>query len=179
MSSADRYLPNYTVDDYQRWEGDWELWQGIPVAMSPSPFGRHQKIAARLVTLLSNAIDESSCKAVVLAEIDWIISNHTVVRPDVVVLCGDAPERHVESAPAIVAEILSDSSQQRDREAKFELYQENGAGFYLILDPDQSALQAFEFDMDGRYQPMRMAATLELGICDHCKLELDITKLFT
>lgn len=178
MSSAHRYLPNYTVDDYQTWEGDWELWQGIPVAMSPSPFGRHQKIAARLVTVLSNAIEASRCDAVVLAEIDWIISNHTVVRPDVVVLCGDAPERHVESAPAIVAEILSDTSQQCDREAKFELYQENAAGFYLILDPDQSALQAFELGVDGCYQPMKTAETLELGICDHCKLEMNITKLF-
>jgi Uma2 family endonuclease len=179
MSSAHRYLPNYTVADYQRWEGDWELWQGIPVAMTPSPFGRHQKIAARLVTLLSNAIDEAGYKAVVMAEIDWIISNHTVVRPDVVVLCGDAPERHIESAPAIVAEILSDSSQQRDREAKFELYQENGASLYLILDPDQNTMQAFELDVHGRYQSLETAETLSLGICDHCQLEMKISKLFT
>jgi Uma2 family endonuclease len=80
MSSAHRYLPNYTVDDYQRWEGDWELWQGIPVAMTPSPFGRHQAIAARLVTLLNNAVEQTRCNAIVMAEIDRIVTNHTVCR---------------------------------------------------------------------------------------------------
>jgi Uma2 family endonuclease len=122
--------------------------------------------------------DYTASEAVLLAKIDWIISNQTVVRPDVVVLCGDAPERHIEAAPAIVAEVLSDSSQQRDREAKFELHQESGVGFYLILDPDQSPLQAFELGVDRSYQPMKTAATFELVLCDRCKLEMNTTKLF-
>ena len=41
MSIAPKYQPHYTVDDYQHWEGDWELWNGVAVAMAPSPFGPH------------------------------------------------------------------------------------------------------------------------------------------
>ena len=30
-------LPHYSYQDYRRWEGDWELIEGIPYAMTPSP----------------------------------------------------------------------------------------------------------------------------------------------
>lgn len=134
MGSAYRYLPHYTVADYQQWDGDWELWQGIPVSMSPSPFGPHQTVAVRLATTIQNAIDRDHCDAVVLAAIDWIVSEDTVVRPDVLVLCGGVPPRHVEEVPAVVAEILSPSTADRDRTAKFELYRDEGAKYYLMLD---------------------------------------------
>jgi hypothetical protein len=35
-------IPHYTYNDYQKWEGDWELIRGIPYAVSPSPGWRHQ-----------------------------------------------------------------------------------------------------------------------------------------
>ncbi|PAY15578.1 hypothetical protein CKO51_31115 [Rhodopirellula sp. SM50] len=85
MSAAPKYIPHYTVNDYLGWDGDWELWSGIPIAMSPSPFGRHQAVASRVAYELRKAIIESDCQAEVLPEIDWIVSDDTVVRPDVVV----------------------------------------------------------------------------------------------
>ncbi len=54
MTAAKKYLPHYTIDDYQLWAGDWELWNGIAVAMTPSPFGRHQALASRLLVALQN-----------------------------------------------------------------------------------------------------------------------------
>lgn len=33
MSSDIHYQPHYTVDDYRRWEGQWELWFGTAVAI--------------------------------------------------------------------------------------------------------------------------------------------------
>ena len=59
MSTAPRYDPHYTLDDYQRWEGDWGLSNGIAVAMTPSPFGRHAQLLAQLAKLLGNAIDDA------------------------------------------------------------------------------------------------------------------------
>lgn len=56
--------------------------------MSPSPFGRHAKLLARTVAALQTAIDAGRCDATVLFEIDWIVSNDTVLRPDAVVVCG-------------------------------------------------------------------------------------------
>jgi Uma2 family endonuclease len=178
MSTVYRYLPEYTVDDYQQWEGDWELWQGIPISMTPSPFGRHQRVAARLLTMLQNGIDENQCDAVVLGEIDWIVSENTVVRPDLVVLCGDAPERHVEHAPEIVAEVLSPSTEHRDRAAKFELYQDEGVKYYLIVDADKHVLDAFRLDDSGKYGRHEFGEEIALSVCDDCQLRFTVADLF-
>jgi hypothetical protein len=93
VSTAPRYLPHYTVADHAAWEGDWELVDGVAVAMTPSPFGRHAERLSRLAASFWNAIDATGCPATVLAEIDWIVTNDTVVGPDLVVVCGPAPQR--------------------------------------------------------------------------------------
>jgi hypothetical protein len=41
-------LPSYSYDDYQLWDGRWELIEGIPFAMSPSPTQDHQSLAMRI-----------------------------------------------------------------------------------------------------------------------------------
>ncbi len=178
MSSAHRYLTHYTANDYQQWEGDWELWQGIAVSMSPSPFGRHQKVAMRLSSLLLACCDVTQCEAVVLCEIDWIVSEHTVVRPDVLVLCGDAPSRHVQQVPAIIAEVISPSTEQRDRTEKFELYESQGVQYYLILNSEQNTLDAYSLDQSEKYQSMDLGEIVSLEICGDCRLQFPIAKLF-
>jgi len=86
MSSAEKYVPNYTVDDYQHWEGDWELWQGVAVAMTPSAYGNHSSVLVNICAALKNAIVNAGCSATVLVELDWIISDDTVLRPDAMIV---------------------------------------------------------------------------------------------
>jgi hypothetical protein len=38
MSSSVKILPHYTYEDYCKWEGRWELINGIPHTMSPAPY---------------------------------------------------------------------------------------------------------------------------------------------
>jgi Uma2 family endonuclease len=178
MSTAHRYLPEYTVDDYQQWEGDWELWQGIPISMSPSPFGRHQECCLNVAFELKSSIKSTRCHATVLYEIDWIVSNQTVVRPDVLVLCEDAPSKHVEDPPVVIAEVLSPSTAQRDRTAKFELYQDEGVKYYLIVDTDKNVLEAFLLDESGKYVRHEFGNEIALDICDDCKLRFPVANLF-
>jgi hypothetical protein len=79
MSTAPRYLPRYTAADHAAWEGDWELLDGVAVAMTPSPFGPHAEKLSRLAAILWNAIDAAGCHATVLAKLDWIVAADTVV----------------------------------------------------------------------------------------------------
>jgi hypothetical protein len=65
MSSTSKYRPHYTVDDYQLWQGDWELWNGVAVSMTPSPFGRHSRMLIDVGSALKSAIDASGCDATV------------------------------------------------------------------------------------------------------------------
>jgi len=52
MQLTERELPHYTYEDYSNWEGRWELIQGIPYAMSPSPSYTHQRISQKIARLL-------------------------------------------------------------------------------------------------------------------------------
>lgn len=35
---------NYTYEDYLKWDGQWELIDGVPYSMAPSPSFTHQYI---------------------------------------------------------------------------------------------------------------------------------------
>lgn len=177
MSAAPKYLPHYTVDDYRRWEGDWELWDGIPISMSPSPFGKHQMVLVNLVSELRTALRAAGCNATVLCEIDWIITRDTILRPDALVVCGDPPEKHVETAPAIVAEILSPTTADRDRTYKKSIYEQSGADVYIIIDPENESIEAYRLTKDGYQSDSGRSSELAINVCDDCVIKLD-TGLF-
>ena len=177
MTAARRYLPNYTARDYAQWEGDWELWDGVPVSMAPSPFGPHNSAAARLSFQLQLGLEASHCDAEVLPETDWIVSDQTVVRPDVSVVCGDVPPRHIESPPALVAEVLSDATRLRDLNVKRDLYRDEGVTHYLILDPDTSELTWWRIDSGG-WRGDQMGEAFELVLCVDCRVQIEPGRLF-
>ncbi len=49
MNISDKILEldTYTYKDYKLWEGDWELINGHPQAMTPSPKYEHQKFSQK------------------------------------------------------------------------------------------------------------------------------------
>src|SRR5690606_8258397 len=53
MALEARDLPHYTFEDYERWEGRWELIYGIPYAMSPQPNLKHQRVSGNIHSLLA------------------------------------------------------------------------------------------------------------------------------
>jgi len=57
MSVVYKYLPRYTVEDYQRWEGDWELIEGIPYSLA-SPTFKHQRIVGKIFRFLDGYLEE-------------------------------------------------------------------------------------------------------------------------
>ena len=173
MSTAPRYVPHYTVADHAAWEGDWELLEGVAVAMTPSPFGRHAERLSRMAATLWNAIDAAGCKATVLAEIDWIVSDDTVVRPDLIVVCGPAPWRHVEQAPALIVEILSTATRERDLTVKRDLYEAQGVQWYAIIDPDEGRSTILRLGESGRYEARAASGRQQIDVCPECMLAIE------
>lgn len=171
MSSAERYIPHYNIEDFRQWQGDWELIKGIPISMTPSPFGPHQRFAFKLAQLLENGITDSGCRASVLPETDWIISDDTVVRPDISVVCGEIPERHIESAPTLVCEILSSSTKDRDLNYKRELYFENGVTTYLVADPESKEIFVATAQSRDLYLGEQPVA---IRLCGDCEITLSV-----
>lgn len=180
MSSAPKYIPHYTIDDYRLWDGDWELWGGVAVAMTPSPFGRHGHLIGRVATALNLAIDAAMCHARVLVEVDWIVARDTVVRPDLSVICGDAPEHHIEETPGLIVEILSDGTRERDLTHKRDLFEQKSVRWYWIVDPLENTLDALWLNARGVYE---QADTNEVNhvrvdLCEDCILDVDTSWLF-
>ena len=62
MGIADKIIPHYTYDDWVHWEGKWELIEGHPIAMSPTPVPAHQRVAAELRTELLLSLRKVNCK---------------------------------------------------------------------------------------------------------------------
>lgn len=113
--SAQPTLQTYTAQDYRQWKGDWELIDGCPVAMAPSPVFEHQHVSEKIFRQLDEALDDCpSCQA--LFEIDVEFSDHTVVRPDVLVICYAPEGDRLTRAPALVFEVISPKT-ARDRKS--------------------------------------------------------------
>ena len=170
-----RFIPQYSVADYQSWEGHWELWSGVPVAMSPSSDRRHQYLGGLLVAALVQEIRSENCShCQVLYETDWIADQSTVFRPDIQVACDAHDSKFVESPPALAVEILSTSTRSKDLLYKREAYESLGVRYYLVVDPEERTTLLLE-NREGRYHEYR-SNILELH--QGCRIELDLAALF-
>ncbi len=129
-------LETYTYDDYKNWQGEWELIYGHPYAMAPSPVGKHQFIMGRIIYQLNKHLDELECnECFVLGEIDYIISNDTILKPDVALVCGELP-KFIQKPPVAIFEIISPSTKLRDEITKKEIYEKQGVKLFLVY-PDE------------------------------------------
>ena len=143
------YQEHYTFEDYQLWEGDWELIGGMPYAMAPSPFYDHQHINGKIFRQLDEQLDGcSKCYAVI--EMDVTLTEDTVVRPDTMVICYE-PDKKLTKAPNIVFEVISRSTAKKDEILKFNLYQSEGVEYYILVYPEDRKAKLYRL-IDFKYR---------------------------
>lgn len=174
---AVEYNPHHTIDDYQQWEGDWELWSGVPVAMSPSANKSHQRVARNLLLQIQQQLSaDGNCPCEALFELDWHIDKDTVLRPDIAVECQPDDLPVITRPPALIVEVLSPATADKDRTAKRRKYAEQGVPYYLMADPQQRSLEVLRLG-DGAYQPV--AADQEISLHGRCRIRLDTAALWS
>lgn len=122
----------------------WELVDG-EVLVTPSPTTRHQRIVKRLFEQLAVHFEGGSLGEVFFAPLDVILSSHDVIVPDLAVVTDLATvsERGIEGPPAIVVEVLSPSSVERDRDLKAKRYAALGVDHYWIVDPKARRVECY------------------------------------
>lgn len=149
MSSLAKVLPHYTFVEWEQWEGQWELIEGIPYAMSPLPVPKHQKIAMALGTEFTVALKPcSQCTA--YQPIDYRVANDTIIQPNMLVVCGEITKQYLDFPPALVVEILSPATALKDRHNKYSIYESQRVPYYLIISPDTEEVEIYELT-DGAY----------------------------
>jgi len=98
---------------------------------------------------------------VLLSPLDVILSDITIVQPDVVYLersrAGAVSSRGIEGAPTLAVEILSPWTAAIDRQRKRQLYARYGVPFYWIVDADARAVEAQALGPEGYVQVGRLA----------------------
>ena len=124
-----------------------ELIDGDVVAMSPSPGSRHQSIQLKLASRMDAYFECRACRPFI-APLDVKLSADTVVQPDLMVVCRREQIRptHIEGAPALVVEILSDSTGLYDRHVKLRLYARHGVREVWLVTPCPGLVEVFLLD---------------------------------
>ncbi len=165
-------LPHYTYDDYVLWKGDWELIDGIPHAMTPSPTITHQRVSQKIARYLDEALDDCPrCQA--LIAVDWIISDDTVVQPDNLVICHDEQNKFITQAPVLILEILSPSTAKKDQTTKFRIYEQQGVKWYCLVDPETQSVKIYRLDHAGYVEEANTEAETQAFDLGFCIIELD------
>lgn len=149
MGYAQKILPHYTYEDYIQWEGRWELLEGHPIAMSPAPMPKHQRISAYLKAEFIFALKGKNCKnCKVYDPLDYKIAEDTIYQPDMLIVCGKILKKFLDFPPVFVAEVLSPSTALRDRNTKSETYKKQGVRYYLIVEPDKESFELYHLEDD-------------------------------
>jgi Uma2 family endonuclease len=152
-----------TYEDYAALPDDgrrYELHEG-ELSVTPAPGVRHQEILFKLAALLIPHVEAHGLGRMFIAPLDCIITDVTVVEPDLVYVdnsrTGLVSERAIEGAPTLAVEIISPSTGHIDRRRKMALYAKHGVTFYWIVDPVAGTIDAHRLDV-GAY---RLEARLE------------------
>ena len=162
MSNQARADPQrYCYTDLLTWEGErWELIDGEPYNLAPSPLRRHQEVSGSLFVLLYQHLEGKPCR-VYSAPSDVRLPRQnedgltatTVVQPDIFVVCEQEKldDRGCVGAPTLVIEVLSTDSTTRDRREKFKAYEAAGVKEYWLVSPLEKVIEVFLLDEKGRY----------------------------
>lgn len=170
-------LPHYTIDDYRHWGGEWELIRGIPYALAPSPTVSHQRVRMAISRQLAELLKACS-DCLVLDETDWIVSENTVVRPDVMVICGQILGDYPTKAPALIFEVVSSSTASKDEQLKFELDEREGVKYYVLVYPELKVAKIFKLHQGRLIKQHDAGSDQFLFTVENCLIEFDFARIW-
>ncbi len=176
MNTAN-FIRHYTYQDYKLWEGQWELFDGFPVAMSPAPTITHQAIAYEISRQLGNSIEDCE-RCFVLGEEDYKLADDTILRPDVVLICDEPHDAYITKAPEIIVEVVSLSTARDDEGYKFQRYEAEKVRYYVLVYPKELYAKVYKLK-DGKYDKQgdfsRETYDFEETLC---KVSIDFDRVF-
>jgi Uma2 family endonuclease len=152
MALARRYVEQdrYTEEQYLRWEEDAaEKSEYVDGQMRTMSGGSepHASIPVNIGALLWNALRGKACR--VLSSDMKVWTAGAFYYPDLSVVCGPSVYRngnkHVITNPILVVEVLSPSTEPKDRGEKFIRYQQiETLRSYLLVSQTEPRVELFE-----------------------------------
>lgn len=147
-----------------------------------APVSNHQRVAVGLTTALVNYIDDNNGDCIVYtAPFDVQLRADdikNVFQPDVLVVCDQTKDngKHIVGAPDLVIEILSPSTQSKDKEIKYRKYKEAGVREYWIVDLKNMRVIVYDFEHIYKIAIYGFGAEIPVGIFGG-KCVIDFSKI--
>jgi Uma2 family endonuclease len=151
-------LPNnirFKADDIWDTPEDGKRYEVIDGALfvTPPPILEHQGASMVLCNYLWPYIRQRQLGKLYAAPVGVILDDENGLQPDLVYVSNSRlnilSQRGIEGAPDLVVEILSPSTQARDRGIKLRRYAAAGVPHYWIVDPRTRALEAYGLAKQG------------------------------
>lgn len=145
------YSQPFTRADLDEMPDDGHRYELIDGALivTPSPSDPHQDAVLELALLLKGLCPGDL--KVKIAPFDVVLSDSTVMQPDVMVARrADFTFRDLPTAPILAVEVLSPSTRHIDLMLKWARFELAGCGSYWIVDPLEPSIIAWDLH-DGRY----------------------------
>ena len=147
-----------TYDDLRAMPDDghrYELVDGTLI-VTPAPKIPHQRVVGRLFIALSHAAPAEY--EVLVAPVDYVASEHTVLEPDVLVARrSELGLDNLRHAPVLVVEVLSRSTRRIDMGTKRLVFEAAGVPSYWLVDPDEPGLIVLELAAGSYHETARVA----------------------
>ena len=173
-----KYLPNYSYDEYCKWEGNWELIDGIPWAIQNTQDVGHQIVNGNLTVIFKDALKTLSKLYKNYISIPWKISESTIILPDTCIINKKVEGDYLDFTPQLVAEILSPSTAVKDRNIKKEIYLSQKVKYFLILDPQLKKLEIYEL-LNDTYSPVSISPNnFAFTFEDGCTADVDFEDIW-
>ncbi len=150
QSTARHQDTKFTYEDYLHFPEDkrYEIIDG-EVSLAPSPDKIHQDISRNLEFILWEFVKKNDLGLVYYAPFDVVLSEIDIVQPDLIFVSKErkliVTEKNIQGAPDMVIEILSPSSQYKDKVIKAELYKKFGVREYWLIDPQEKQITLYDF----------------------------------
>jgi Uma2 family endonuclease len=143
-----------TYEDYCLLPEDrrYEVIDGEPF-LTPAPTLFHQAVLSRLNRLLEDFVQATGLGVVLQAPCDVVLSTFDILQPDTFFVSAPRrpilTEKYVAGAPDLVVEVLSPSTESRDRVAKAKRYATFGVREMWLVDPDAKTIEVLVNSAEG------------------------------
>ena len=149
----------WTYAVYARLPADgrrYEIHEGV-LWMAPSTTTAHQRAVLSLASAMHGIVRKHSLGEVFIAPLDVLLSDTSVVQPDVLFVSaanmGIVTEDNIRGAPDLLAEVLSPGTKRIDRGYKRSLYERSGVREYWIIDPAAREVTVYAQGPEDRRYP--------------------------
>ena len=144
----------YTVDDYRNLDDDrrYELIEG-ELLLTPAPASIHQHFITLFGAEIALHVKRNDLGRTYQTPFDVVLANDTVVQPDLTFVSAERVDEVIDArgatgAPDLVVEVLSPSTERRDRLQKRRIYAEKGVQWLLFAYPRPRIIEVLRLQPD-------------------------------